>query len=141
MTIVLVDTSAWIGLLRNVNRPAVQTLKRLLDSDILVALTPLTFQEVLQGAGSAAHFAMLQRYFADLPMFASPNPVATHVAAANLYCRCRWAGVTPRSANDCLIAAMAIEHDLALLHDDRDFEQIARIEPQLRLFSFSAEQA
>ncbi|MCB1775882.1 MAG: PIN domain nuclease [Candidatus Competibacteraceae bacterium] len=135
MNSVLVDTSAWIGLLRNLNRPAVQTLKRLLDSDVLVALTPFILQEILQGAGSEAHFVTLQKYFADLPMFAPRNPVATHRAAAQLYCRCRWAGVTPRSAIDCLIASTAIEHALPLLHDDRDFEQIARIEPQLELFT------
>ena len=130
---ILVDTSAWIGLLRGVDRPAVQILKRVLESETTVALTPLILQEILQGAGSDAHFATLQRHFADLPLFTSSDPVATHSAAAHLYCRCRWAGVTPRSSNDCLIALQAIEHEVALLHDDRDFEAIARVEPRLQL--------
>lgn len=130
---ILVDISAWIGLLRGVDRPAVQILKRVLESETTVALTPLILQEILQGAGSDAHFATLQRYFADLPLFTSNDPVATHSAAAHLYCRCRWAGVTPRSSNDCLIALQAIEHEVALLHDDRDFEAIARVEPRLQL--------
>lgn len=132
---ILVDTSAWISLLRNVDRPAVHLLKRILDSETTVALTPLILQEILQGAGSDAHFATLQRYFADLPLLASSDLAATHIAAAHLYCRCRWAGVTPRSSNDCLIAHQAIEHDVALLHDDRDFEIIARVEPRLQLFT------
>ena len=36
-------------------------------------------------------------------------------------------GVTPRRLNDCLIAAVAIRDDMELLHDDRDFENIARL--------------
>lgn len=132
---ILVDTSAWIGLLRNADRPAVHALKRILESETTVALTPPILQEILQGAGSDAQFATLQRYFADLPLLASGDLAATHTAAARLYCRCRWVGVTPRSSNDCLIARQAIEHRVALLHDDRDFEAIARVEPRLQLFT------
>lgn len=57
----------------------------------------------------------------------------TYAAAGALYARCRWAGITPRSPHDCLIAQTAIEHGLPLLHDDRDFERIADVEPGLRL--------
>jgi len=53
--------------------------------------------------------------------------------AAHLYARCRWAGVTPRSANDCLIAVLAMEASLPILHQDRDFPAIAKIEPRLAL--------
>jgi predicted nucleic acid-binding protein len=54
-------------------------------------------------------------------------------SAAHLYARCRWAGVTPRSANDCLIATYAIFAGIPLLHRDRDFELIAGVEPKLML--------
>jgi len=50
-----------------------------------------------------------------------------------LYARCRWKGITPRSPHDCLIAQLAIENDVELLQDDRDFRLIARVEPALRL--------
>lgn len=132
---ILVDTSAWIGLLRNADRPAIKTLKRLLDSETTVILTPLILQEILQGARSDAHFATLRGYFSDLPMLEPGDAAAMHVAAARLYCRCRWSGVTPRSSNDCLIARLAIEQDVILLHDDRDFELIAKVEPRLRLLA------
>ena len=55
--------------------------------------------------------------------------------AAHLYARCRWGGVTPRSANDCLIAVLAIGATLPLLHHDRDFPAIARIDPRLSLIN------
>jgi predicted nucleic acid-binding protein len=38
-----------------------------------------------------------------------------------------------RSANDCLIAACAIEANEPLLARDRDFAQIAQVEPKLKL--------
>jgi predicted nucleic acid-binding protein len=50
-----------------------------------------------------------------------------------MYRSCRRAGKTPRSSNDCLIAQLAVEHALVLLHDDRDFEAIAAVIPDLRL--------
>ena len=52
---------------------------------------------------------------------------------AHLYARCRWAGITPRSANDCLIATHAIFAGVPLLHHDRDFNLIAGVEPNLTL--------
>lgn len=132
---ILVDTSVWIGLLRNTDRPAVEALKRLLNSETTVGLTPLILQEILQGSASAAHFATLRRYFADLPLLEPVDATATHVAAAQIYCRCRWSGVTPRSSNDCLIACLAIAHDVVLLHDDHDFDAISRVESRLKLFT------
>jgi predicted nucleic acid-binding protein len=50
-----------------------------------------------------------------------------------LYAQCRWAGITPRSANDCLIATHAIFASVPLLHHDRDFNLIAGVEPKLTL--------
>jgi len=41
--------------------------------------------------------------------------------------------VTICSAIDCLIARVAIEHDLLLLHDDRNFENMAGAIPDLAL--------
>ncbi len=51
--------------------------------------------------------------------------------ASLLYARCRWCGISIRSANHCLIAACAIEAGEPLLHADRDFERIAIVEPKL----------
>jgi hypothetical protein len=50
-----------------------------------------------------------------------------------MYFDCRRAGVTIRSSMNCLIARVTIEHGLALLHDDRDFEKMAEVIPDLAL--------
>jgi len=49
--------------------------------------------------------------------------------AAQLYRLARRQGITVRSSVDCLIAATALRHDLAVLHHDRDFPLLARVSP------------
>ena len=46
---------------------------------------------------------------------------------------CRKKGLTIRSTIDCLIAQIAIEHDLLLLQNDKDFVHMASI-VELKLF-------
>ena len=129
---VLVDSTVWIDLLRASSNAAVERLRRLLtQGDACVA--GVIVQELLQGAASAAHLERLQARFLALPQLPTRPHGQTHAAAGALYARCRWAGVTPRSSHDCLIAQLAIEHEVPLLHDDRDFEQLATVEPMLRL--------
>jgi predicted nucleic acid-binding protein len=90
-------------------------------------------QEVLQGADRAERFAKWDRVLSELPSLVEPDARAAARAAAHLYARCRWAGTTPRSANDCLIAVHAISNRMPLLHCDRDFKLIAKVEPTLVL--------
>ncbi|MFH0939475.1 MAG: PIN domain-containing protein [Planctomycetota bacterium] len=44
-------------------------------------------------------------------------------ASLNRALRCK--GITIRNAVDCMIASVAIEHDIPLLHNDRDFDYMA----------------
>ncbi len=48
------------------------------------------------------------------------------VKAAQLYRALRRKGITIRKANDCLIAAVCIENNIPLLHNDKDFDNIAK---------------
>lgn len=89
--------------------------------------------ELLQGARSKAAFSKLRRYLSAYPVLHPTRGLDTFAAAADLYRRCRERGVTPRSTGDCLIAVVAIEHGTPLLHTDRDFEPIAKVEPRLIL--------
>ncbi|MBP7520890.1 MAG: PIN domain-containing protein [Leptothrix sp. (in: Bacteria)] len=123
----LVDTTVWIDLLRGQVTPAVVCLRQLLDrGEALIA--PVIVQEILQGARDADSLTMLRKRFTALPMVEPRPHGSTHADAGALYARCRWAGVTPRSPHDCLIAQLAMENRLTLLHDDRDFEQMALVE-------------
>ena len=130
----LADTSVWMDFLRGRATPHVRTLRELLAGEEVVGIAPIILQEVLQGAESEERFEKWRKYFAGLCCYAPADPIESHVAAARLYQSCRRAGRTPRSSNDCLIARIAIENTLVLLHDDRDFESIAAAAPGLRLY-------
>jgi predicted nucleic acid-binding protein len=55
--------------------------------------------------------------------------LADYEAAADLDRRCRAGGETVRKLTGCLIAAVALRNEAALLHRDHDFEVIARHVP------------
>jgi predicted nucleic acid-binding protein len=92
------------------------------DDDICVCGVVLT--EVLQGIREDTDYRKTRtkfEHFLFLPM--KPD---TFVRAADLYRFLRRKGITIRKPIDCMIAAVAIEHAIPLLHNDRDFEPIAK---------------
>jgi predicted nucleic acid-binding protein len=133
----LVDTSVWIDFLRGRRARHVEALRALLEGEESVGVAPIILQEILQGADSEARLEKWRDYFMDLACHVSTDLIATHIAAARLYHLCRRSGKTPRSSNDCLIARIAIEEQLFLLHNDRDFDNIAAVEPALQIYAVS----
>lgn len=128
----IADSSAWIEMLRGHTTPVASRLEQALRKGEPLLMPDAVYQEILQGARDARHFVNLQAQLDMVPVFVPEDSHETARQAAMLYARCRWAGMTIRSPNDCLIAACAIEADVPLLHADRDFEHIATIAPQLR---------
>jgi len=53
--------------------------------------------------------------------------------AALLYLNCRKAGITPRSTIDLIIAQIAIDNNLLLFHNDKNFIQISEVNSNLKL--------
>jgi len=130
--VVLVDTTVWIDLLRARTTPAVARLRALIEAEE-AALAPVVMQEILQGARDERAFRKLAAEFGRLPMLGLGDPLALARAAARLYARARWLGMTPRSPHDCLIAAIAVAERAPLLADDVDFERLREVETQLVL--------
>jgi predicted nucleic acid-binding protein len=130
--VILVDSAVWIDLLRKRESVPVGRLRKLLELGEAAA-APVIAQEVLQGAANPRACAKLRNYFTGIPLLGTGRSVDRHIAAAELYAHARWQAITPRSPHDCLIAVTAIEEDVPLLHDDREFEQLATVEPRLKL--------
>lgn len=63
----------------------------------------------------------------SFPIVESPLRSEVFEEAANLYRLARRAGVTVRSSVDCLIAACALRNGLKILHNDRDYPQLAKV--------------
>ncbi|MDN5849751.1 MAG: PIN domain nuclease [Nitrococcus sp.] len=129
----LIDTSVWIDLFRQRDTGPAKMLRALLDRRLPYGITSVIYQEVLQGASSEHDFRRLRDYLGTQRFYHPTDLVRSYVEAAHLYVRCRQQGITIRSTIDCLIARIAIEHKLLLLHNDNDYLQLAKIEPQLQL--------
>jgi len=127
--VILVDTSALIPYLRGRETPASALLERLVSEEVEIALTPEILQEVLQGARDEKEWRTLERYLVGQRILTPADPLRSHIEAARIYYECRRRGLTVRSTLDCIVAQMAIERDLPLLHDDRDYDAIQRIRP------------
>ena len=121
---VLVDSSVWIAFLRDTGGPEVDLLEQLID-ERRAATTDVVLLEVLVGTTDEERAARLRRFLAGAELLRQESPADAEQAAA-LYRACRRAGETPRSLNDCLIAAVALRHDVPVLHRDRDFTVLAQ---------------
>jgi len=124
---ILVDTSALLPFLAGRSTRASETVARALSEGLEIALTPIVVQEILQGARDEPEWRRLRRYLQTQTILSPHNPMATHIAAARIYYDCRRRGLTVRSTLDCVVAQIAIEHGVPLLHDDRDYDAIARV--------------
>ena len=121
---IIVDTSVWIDFFYGKDSPEVHALERVLAAEEDICVCGVILTEILQGIREDRDCReTLSRFesFIFLPM-----SQRTFVKAAELYRTLRHKGITIRNAVDCLIAAVAIEHDIPLLHKDRDFNAIAK---------------
>ncbi len=122
---ILVDTSAWIELLRASGHPAHVTLRHHLERRSPIATTEPIIMELLAGIRSRREHSRVRARLVALPRL-TLRGLADFEAAAELYRACRSKGATIRKLMDCLIAAVAIREDATVLHNDRDFEVLAR---------------
>ena len=123
MEIILVDTSVWINFFKDVETDANNYLNNNF-SNIIIAICPVIMQEILQGIISDKEKEIVNYHFNSLTKLIE-NSYQMAIEAADIYRTLRKKGMTIRKSNDCLIAAYAIKNDVALLHDDKDFTNIA----------------
>jgi predicted nucleic acid-binding protein len=134
--VILVDSSVLIKALgHQTDSPKVRLLDRALAQEIPVAICPYVYQEVLQGVADEVTYARVRRYLDTQECLWLPSELATFEQAAHLYWNLRRQGVTIRSTIDVLIALTAMRHHALLLHDDRDFDQMAAHLPELTILS------
>ena len=123
----LVDTSVWIDFFRGRATEETATLEALVAGDHDILLCGLVLTEILQGMRRDRDFERTRARLCLLPLLPMAEPVFTN--AASIYRTLRKRGITIRRTNDCLIAAIAVHHGVALLHADADFDRIGRVYP------------
>ena len=81
--------------------------------------------ELLAGAKNQPEHSRMRARLLALPRL-TVRGLTDFEAAAELYRACRTKGATVRRLMDCLIAAVAIRENASILHNDLDFEVLAR---------------
>lgn len=121
---ILADTSAWIEYLRGSEHPVDLALRPLAGRYDLVVTEPVVM-ELLAGIRTERDMTRVTDVLSEYPIVPAGG-LDTYVKAAEIYRICRRGGDTIRNTIDCLVAAVAIRVDAPILHNDRDFDAIAR---------------
>jgi hypothetical protein len=130
---ILVDTSVLIGYLKGQTGLKINLFANIMSHGIPYGFSAYTYLETLQGARDERELKQLREYLATESIYFLPETLAIYEKAALLHYNLRRHGVTVRGSVDALIALTAIEHKLLLLHDDRDFDGIAKWTPELNI--------
>jgi predicted nucleic acid-binding protein len=131
---ILVDTSVLVDYFKGLDNSATQTLDYIIDSGIPYGINDYIYQEILQGSRTVEEFQKLKEYLESIPFYYLHYGKESFEKAAFLNFTCRRAGITIRSTVDLLIAETAIENNLYLLHNDKDFINLAGIVSELKLY-------
>jgi hypothetical protein len=124
--VILVDTTVWIDHLNDVGTPEVIWLRdTIVHRRALLLVGDLILCEVLQGLSSEREAALVEQALRRLQVVPLVSPDMA-IRSATHYRALRRRGITVRKTIDMLIGIWCIEHQHALLHTDRDFDQMER---------------
>ena len=120
---ILVDTSVWIDYFNGVENKQTESLDRIL-SEQSVLIGDIILTEILQGFNSDKEFRLAKQALDPLDCVHLGGKSLAMKAASN-FRFLRSKGVTIRKTVDMLIGSWCIEHEVELLHNDKNFNRIA----------------
>jgi len=130
---ILVDTTVIINWFRKQEDPKTKFFDTIVDTTSW-GVSILTYHEVLQGAKSDQEFTKLKIYLQSNKVFQLPTSYDFWDMSANIVRLMREKGTTIRHPmGDVLIAATAIHYGLELLHNDKDFDTMDSLIPELKI--------
>lgn len=122
---VMIDTSAWIEFFNGGEPGIITKVDQALEREV-VAVGDLIYCEIMQGLYNPRERQVIAEMLLALPRFEMVGFDIAQKSADN-YRRLREHGITIRKTIDVMIATFCIEHGLALIHHDRDFDLLAPI--------------
>ena len=131
---ILLDTSVLIGYLKKHEGAPYDKMDYIIDADIPFGICNYVYQELLQGSRNEHGYSLLSEYLDTFPFYDLKYGKRSFENAAAIYIKCRKKGITINSTLDLIIAEIAIENNLYLLHDDADFTNIAKAEKNLKIY-------
>lgn len=133
MALHLIDSSVWIDFFLGRDTPARYAVEKLAQRPTSIATTQPVLMEVLAGEPPAT----ARRIEAVLGSFLvlDVDVAIDFHQGLDLYRAVRASGHTVRSLLDCVIASVALRRAAELVHKDCDFDRIAAVTPDLRVWS------
>jgi predicted nucleic acid-binding protein len=125
----LVDSSVLIDLLRDKSGKCGHRLRKFLGSESF-QISRISQFELLRGCNDERSWEQLSRYLDGQDYLECHE--GSWAAASRIYFDLCRKGCTLRSSMDCCIAQAALESELTLVHNDRDFEIIAEVRPLMQ---------
>ncbi len=121
---ILVDSSVWIDYFNGKKTSQTDWL------DSVLGITPiiigdLILAEVLQGFQDEKNFKTAKRLLLNFPFMDMVGQELAIKSAEN-YRILRKKGITVRKTIDVMIGTFCINHQISLLHDDRDFDPLEK---------------
>ncbi|MDQ6764417.1 MAG: PIN domain-containing protein [Bacteroidota bacterium] len=120
----VIDTSIWIDYFKSLQNENAQIINHLIDVNEVIIL-PVILQETLQGIKEDKIFEFTREWMLAFK-YITIDYVNVSLKSAELYRFLRKKRITIRKPNDCLIAAICIENNISLFHNDKDFDNIAK---------------
>lgn len=121
---ILVDTTVWIDFFSARSCQHAKALENLILNREDICVCGIILTEVLQGIRKGSEFNRTRDLLANLIFL--PMQYSVFLRSAEIYRILRRKGITIRKALDCMIASVAIENDIPLLHNDKDFIPIEK---------------
>ncbi len=96
---ILVDTSVWIDFLSGRDTPHRRMLHQLIEKEEDICITEIILTEILQGIRDDRVYEITKSCLLEFPVI-RPKGNETHIAAAEIYRKCRKEGNTIRKTVD-----------------------------------------
>ena len=123
---IVVDSSVWIDHLNDVATAQVEEFRALVSTEVVLCLTGVIITEVLRGIRDPEQAALTEHELSAFTVL-KLDGIRDYAEAARLYRTARSAGISIRNTADLLIATPCIRMGAWLLHNDRDFDQLATV--------------
>ncbi len=118
------DTSIWVDALNGKISTKVDLLKEMISNNQVV-MTPTIIQGILQGIRFDEQYQKVKTNLSGFYILKS-DPIEAAIGASSIFRNLRKKGITIRKPNDCLIAYEAINQNIAIIHNDNDFDLITQ---------------
>lgn len=125
MVSILFDSSVWIDYFNGRKTAETNFLSSFILKTSPICLCPPVYREVLQGIRDNSDFLRIKIDFDHLDHLIL-DPYDASLGSANLYRFLRRRGITIHKTVDCLIAYYAIHFKIPMIHNDHDFDLIAK---------------